>query len=102
MASRQERMALISRYQKLHTARYNERASLNLNTEQWAADNLIESYGMPACYELLAYYFEAAPRPSWKFFTNNADKILYAKEQIEKDKVERAKLREKARAWVNE
>lgn len=102
MATRQERMALLSRYQKLHTAHYQEKPSLNLNTEQWAADMLIESYGLPMCYDALHYYFEAAQRPSWKYFANYADKVIYAKDQIERDKQERAELRKKARAWVNE
>jgi hypothetical protein len=53
MAERKDRMALLSRYSKLHTVRYEEKPSLNLNVEQWASDALIESYGIPECYDLL-------------------------------------------------
>jgi len=102
MVDRKLRMALLSRYAKLHTARYEEKPSLNLNTEQWAADMLIESYGLDKCYDLLSYYFEASGSPSWKFFANHADKILLAKTEIEKDIQERAKMRERARAWLND
>lgn len=102
MATRQERMALLSRYQKLHTAHYQEKPSLNLNTEQWAADMLIESYGMALCYDILHYYFDAAQKPSWKYFANYAEKILEARNRIDRDKQERAERREKAKVWVNE
>ena len=53
MADRKDRMALLSRYSKLHTARHEEKPSLNLNVQQWAADAIIASYGMPECYDLL-------------------------------------------------
>ena len=55
MAERKDRMALLSRYSKLHTAKYEQKPSLNLNVEQWASDALIESYGISNCYELIDY-----------------------------------------------
>ena len=102
MADRKLRMALLSRYSKLHTFHYEEKPVLNLNVEQWAADMLIESYGLDQCYDLLKYYFDASPNPSWKFFANNADKIFSAKQEVEKDLSERAVMRERARAWLND
>jgi hypothetical protein len=102
MAERKDRMALLSRYSKLHTARYEQRPSYNINVEQWAADALIESYGMSQCYDLLDYYFDVAESPTWKYFANYADKIVYAREQVEQDKRERAERREQARRWLNE
>ena len=102
MAERRLRMALLSRYTKLHTNRYSEKPSLNLNVEQWAADMLIESYGLEQCYKLLDYYFEAAETPSWKFFANYADRVVDSIERVEQDKKERAEMRKRARAWVNE
>ena len=102
MAERKERMALLSRYSKLHTARYNEKPSLNLNVEQWAADSLIESYGIGKCYDLLAYYFEASENPSWKFFANYADRVVDSINNFEQDKKQRAEMRRRAREWVNE
>lgn len=102
MADRKDRMALLSRYSKLHTARYEEKPSLNLNVEQWAADALIESYGLPECYELLQYYFDVAPTPNWKYFANYADHIVYKRKQIQEDMEERAERRAKAREWLSE
>ncbi len=65
MAERKERMALLSRYNKLHLQRYEQKSLMNLNVEQWAADGIIESYGLAQCYDLLDYYFSVAIVPSW-------------------------------------
>ena len=94
-------MALLSRYSKLHAARYGERPSLNLNVEQWASDALIESYSLPSCYDLLEHYFSVASNPSWKYFANYADKIIEAKTQYQKDLQEREERRRRARVWLN-
>ena len=102
MAERKDRMALLSRYAKLHTKHYEQRVTLNLNVEQWAADALIESYTLPFCYDLLEYYFNVAQKPTWKYFANYAHEIIDAREQYEKDLKERAERREKAKAWLNE
>ena len=53
MAERKDRMALLSRYSKYHTARYESKPSLNLNVEQWASDALVESYTLPGCYDII-------------------------------------------------
>ena len=102
MADRKDRMALLSRYSKLHTVRYEQKPSLNLNVEQWAADALIESYGLPECYDLLHYYFDTATSPSWKWFANYADKIIDGKASVEQDLKERAERRLRAKEWLNE
>jgi len=102
MAERKDRMALLSRYSKLHTAKYEEKPLLNLNVEQWAADALIESYGMPYCYDLLEYYFEAAQSPAWKYFANYADKIIDGRTDYKRDLEERAERRKMAQQWLNE
>jgi hypothetical protein len=102
MPERKDRMALLSRYAKLHTKHYEERVTLNLNVEQWAADALIESYGMSECYELLDYYFSIAESPSWKWFANYADKLVDGRNRIEQDLKERAERRAKAKEWMNE
>ena len=102
MAERKDRMALLSRYSKLHTARYEQKPSLNLNVEQWASDALVESYGISKCYDLLEYYFSVAQEPSWNYFTYNAEKILNGKidkEQDDKDRLERRRL---AKEWMSE
>jgi hypothetical protein len=102
MAERKDRMALLSRYSKLHTAKYEQKPSLNLNVEQWSADSLIQSYGISACYDLLEYYFSIAQEPSWNYFAYNAEKILNGKLDVEKDIKERAERRTLARRWLSE
>jgi hypothetical protein len=102
VAERKDRMALLSRYSKLHTAKYEQKPSLNLNVEQWAADALIESYGIGQCYDLLEYYFNIAQSPSWNYFSYNTEKKLQAKLEKEKDIQERAERRKKAKEWLSE
>jgi hypothetical protein len=102
MAERKDRMALLSRYAKLHTARYGQRPDYNINREQWSADNLIESYTLQKCYDLLDYYFNASQSPNWRYFANYADSVVLAKEQLEQDNLERAERRKLAREWLNE
>jgi len=102
MAERKDRMALLSRYSKFHTAKYEQKPSLNLNVEQWASDALIESYGMSKCYDLLEYYFSVAQNPSWKYFANYADAIIEKQEQQAVDQNERAERRKRAKEWLSE
>ena len=97
MADRKDRMALLSRYSKYHTARYESKPSLNLNVEQWASDALIESYSLPGCYDILEYYFAVNQNPSWNYFAYNAEKILQAKKGKSLDDEERAERRRMAR-----
>jgi hypothetical protein len=102
VAQRKDRMALLSRYSKLHTIKYEEKPSLNLNVEQWAADALIESYGMSMCYDLLDYYFSVSQMPNWNYFAYNAEKIMQSKLDIIKDQLERMERRKKAKEWLSE
>ena len=102
MAERKDRMALLSRYSKFHTAKYEQKPSLNLNVEQWASDALIESYGIGSCYDLLEYYFSVAQSPSWNYFAYNTEKILQARLDKEQDSKERAERRRMAKEWLSE
>ena len=102
MAERKDRMALLSRYSKFHTARYEQKPSLNLNVEQWASDALVESYGLGGCYDLLEYYFSVAQSPSWNYFAYNAEKILQARLDKQNDDKERAERRRMAKEWLSE
>ena len=101
MADRKLRMALLSRYTKLYTARYGQKPDININKEQWASDALVESYGLPDCLDLLAYYFNVASLPTWQYFAYNADKIIESKNSLEEDKRERQERRKLAREWLN-
>jgi hypothetical protein len=100
MAERKDRMALLSRYSKFHTVKYEQKPSLNLNVEQWAADALIESYGIAACYDFLEYYFSVAQSPSWNYFAYNTEKILQARLDKQQDDKERAERRQMAKEWL--
>ena len=102
MADRKDRMALLSRYSKLHKIKYQEKPIVNLNVEQWAADALIESFGLDICYDMLQYYFDVSPSPSWKYFANYADNIINSREQVVQDLRERAERRKKAKEWLSE
>jgi hypothetical protein len=102
MAERKDRMALLSRYSKLHTAKYGDKPSLNLNVEQWAADGLIESYSLQDCYDLLEYYFEVAQSPSWKYLANYAHDIIEKRNRYQEDLKERQERRIAAKRWLNE
>lgn len=102
MADRKERMALLSRYGKLHLQKYEQKANLNLNVEQWASDALVESYGIGICYDLLDYYFAVAQSPSWNYFAYNTEKIFQAKLDKEKDDKERIERRRMAKEWLSD
>jgi len=102
MAERKDRMALLSRYNKLHLQRHETKSNLNLNVEQWAADALIESYGIQECYDLLSYYFDVSKNPSWYNFAYNAEHLFRGKIAIEQDLKERKERRKKAREWLSD
>ena len=102
MAERKDRMALLSRYNKLYLQRYEQKSNINLNVEQWASDALVESYGLSDCYNLLDYYFSIAQDPTWNFFAYNAEKILNGKIDKQKDDEERIERRAKAKEWLSE
>jgi hypothetical protein len=95
-------MALLSRFNKLYLQRYEQKSNMNLNVEQWAADGLVESYGIAQCYDLLDYYFSISQDPSWNYFAYNAEKILNGKLEVEQDKNERLERRNIARKWLSE
>jgi hypothetical protein len=102
MADRKDRMALLSRFNKFYLQRYEQKSNMNLNVEQWAADALIESYGISQCYDLLEYYFNIAQDPTWNYFAYNAEKILNGKLEVEEDIKQRVALRQKAKEWLSE
>jgi hypothetical protein len=102
VADRKDRMALLSRFNKLYLQRYEQKSNMNLNVEQWAADGLIESYGISQCYDLIEYYFNIAQEPSWNFFSYNAEKILNGKIDKEQDDKDRIQRRVKAKEWLSE
>jgi hypothetical protein len=102
MADRKDRMALLSRFNKFYLQRYEQKSNMNLNVEQWAADALVESYGISQCYDLVEYYFSIAQEPSWNYFAYNAEKILNGRLDVQQDLKEREERRQLARKWLSE
>lgn len=99
MAQKQLRHALLTKYKKL-AIKKNIDSNINIHVEQWAADSLIESYGLDMCYEILEYYFRVSETPSWKWFANNADKLYKNLQGKKEDDRIRAMLREQAKDWL--
>jgi hypothetical protein len=95
-------MALLGTYSSQHLKKYGAKPTLNLNTEQWAADAVIESFGLDLSMRLVYYYFEVAQTHSWTFYAYNAEKLLKAMDDKAKDDKERAERREMARRWLSE
>jgi hypothetical protein len=102
VADRKDRMALLSRFNKLYLKRYEQKSNMNLNVDQWSADALIESYGISQCYDILEYYFSIAQEPTWNYFAYNAEKIINGKLEVEKDNEERKERRRLAKEWLSE
>lgn len=101
MSEKKDRFALISRYKKLAKEKTNRDENINIHSQQWAADALIESYGVEQCYDLIQYYVNVSASPTWKWFANNADKVYDAKKAKEKDDEDRKVLRQQAKEWLS-
>lgn len=100
MTSRQNKYALITRFKK----KLKEKSlpdTINIYVEQWAADDLINSYTLPVCYDLVDYYFEVSDSPNWKWFAYNAEKIYNAKKIRDEDIETRKLLRQQAKDWLS-
>jgi hypothetical protein len=101
VATKQQRFAIISRFKKLLKENNIVHPEINLYSQQWAVDDLIESYGISKLYSLLEYYFFVSESPNWKYFINSVEKINAAKTLKEQDDTIRAKLRQQAREWLS-
>lgn len=100
MTSRQNKYALLTRFKK----GLKEKGlpdTINIYVEQWAADDLINSYTLPVCYDLVDYYFQVSESPTWKWFAYNAEKIYKAKKIRDEDMETRKILRQQAKDWLN-
>ena len=101
-SERRDTFALLSRYNKLYLQRYEKESGINMHAEQWASGNLIKSYKLQLCYDLLDYYFTVSEYPNWNDFAYNAGKIFKARLDKEKDDKERAERRRMAKEWLSE
>lgn len=102
MADRKERFAVLSRFEKHWKISGFPSLQINKYNEQWASDALLESFSLDDIYTAMAYYFEINPRPTWKGFANNVDRLLQSKAEKEEDLRLRAERRAMAKEWLNE
>lgn len=102
MAERKDQMALLSKFEKYYKFKYDVKPNLNRWAEAWAADAIIESYGIHKCYEMLEYYFDVYPNPTWKHFAGYIDNMIDSKTRHEQDNLQRKELRQKAKEWLSE
>lgn len=102
MSDRKYRFALISKFEKkLKDAGY-ENPALNKHKEQWAADDLLESYEDAELQSAMDYYFKVNQRPTWKGYCNNVDRLLQSMQAQKEDIEFRAQMRQKAKEWLGE
>lgn len=101
MADKKDRFALISKYKKLIKEKNLIEENINIHIQQWAADSLIESYGIEQSYNLIEYYVGVSASPTWKWLVENAHKVYDAKKIKEEDDATRLLLREQAKEWLN-
>jgi hypothetical protein len=99
MADKKQRFAILSRFKK----RLGERgihADINIYSQQWAAEAMIESYGYEETLDAIDYYFTVSASPDWSWFAYNSEKVIQSKKSEEEDRVIRAKLRAGAKKWL--
>ena len=101
MADRKNRFAVLSRYEKHCKVNGLPAPNMNKYNEQWAADAILESFPLEDIYNAMEYYFAVNPRPTWKGFANNVDRLLQSKAAKEEDDRLRAERRAKAKEWLS-
>lgn len=102
MADKKNRFALISKFEQMCKLNGYQKPTLNKYKEQWAADDLLESWDDPEIYSAMEYYFQINKSPSWKGFCNNVDRLLQSKADKEEDERLRAERRIKAKEWLSQ
>ena len=98
---RKQKFALLSRFDKLYVELYKQKPLINKYNEQWAAEALIESFGLEQCYDAMSYYFKVNNSHSWKSFANNAGRLIQSMRTQEEDARQRAITRQKGKEWLN-
>ncbi len=101
MANEKQPYILISLYLSLYKERYNKVVTINKFREKWAMQDVIDSVGYDRAKELLEYYFKTSKSGHpLNFFFYNFDRIDQVQSDIEKDKANRAMLREQTKKLV--
>jgi hypothetical protein len=99
MADKKLRFALMNKFKKkLQESGKNQ--EINLFSQQWAADAMIDSYGYDECLNAIDYYFSVSASPDWTWFTYNSEKVIQSRRQQEDDAQLRRKLRVGAKKWL--
>jgi hypothetical protein len=102
MADRKARFTILSKFESLCKRGGISIPPINKYNEQWAADALLESFDFDQILSAMEYYLRVNPRPSWKGFANNADKVLRSIQDQQQDMIFRKQMREKAKEWLSE
>lgn len=97
-----DKFAVISKFEKLCKQNEFVRQPINKYAEQWAADALIQSYGINRVYEIMDYYFAVSASPSWKQFAVRASDLHQAMVLKVQDDEFRAKQRKKMKELLDE
>ena len=101
MASDKLPYILIGIYQSLYEDKYRKKPKINKYREKWAMQDVIDSVGYDRAKELLEYYFRTnkSGHPL-SFFYYNFDKIDQLKIEIDRDKINRERLRAETKKMV--
>jgi len=100
MADRKNRFPLISKFEQMCKLSGTQRPVLNRYREQWAADDLLESWDSPQIYDAMEHYFKVSNSPTWKGFCNNVDRLLQSMQAQKEDAAFRSEMRQKAKEWL--
>jgi hypothetical protein len=102
MAERKFRYALLGYFDKAYLKRTGKRHILNKYKAEWAADAMVESYGIDLCKQLVDRYMTIAEVPTWNWFVGNSEKILKNWQDEQEDQEQRQRNREKLRMLFDE
>lgn len=101
-ATNKDKFAVISKFEKLTKSHGFVRPPINKYAEQWAADALIQSFGLDRTYEMMDYYFSVNSNPQWKNFAIKASDIHMAMLMKAQDDAFRARQRAKMKELLDE
>lgn len=92
---------LLTDYVNLYRDKYSKVPRINKFREKWAMQDVIDSVGYDRAKELLEYYFRTnkSGHPL-SFFYYNFDKIDQLKTEIDRDKINRERLRAETKKMV--
>ena len=104
MAESMARRLLMNYFKKKYEFKYrgNRPFLINRNIEKWAANDLLDSYGMDACKQIIDRYFVVNSTPEWNNFTYNAQKVYDTMLAEEADKKQRKIMQKQAEEWIEQ